>query len=60
MKKQIFLCVPCQIYTMKEICPNCNKKTENPRPAKYSVDDKFGKYRRLAKKDLRLEKPQKN
>ena len=49
MKNQIFYCKQCDLYTLKKLCPNCNKKTENPKPAKYSVDDKFGKYRRLAK-----------
>ena len=29
----------------------CNKKTDNPKPAKFSPEDKFGKYRRLAKKE---------
>ena len=51
MKKEINLCTSCHIYTMKKNCPKCNEKTENPRPAKYSVEDKFSKYRRLARKE---------
>ena len=39
MKEQIFL------------CSKCNSKTENPKPAKFSLIDKFGKYRRLAKQN---------
>ena len=33
---------------MKETC--C-LKTVNPKPAKYSVDDRYGDYRRKARKD---------
>lgn len=34
---------------MKEKC--CGKDTINPKPAKYSVDDKYGEYRRKARMD---------
>ncbi len=51
MKHQIFHCTKCHIYTLEKNCPKCKAKTENPKPAKYSVEDKFGKYRRMAKKD---------
>ena len=51
MKQQIFFCKYCHIYTLKKECLNCNAKTENPKPAKYSEEDRFGKYRRLAKKE---------
>lgn len=49
MKNQIFYCKSCDHFTLKDKCPKCNKKTINPKPAKYSLDDKWGKYRRLAK-----------
>lgn len=49
MKKQILYCKTCKKFTLKHKCSKCNKKTENPKPAKYSVEDKWGKYRRLAK-----------
>jgi H/ACA ribonucleoprotein complex subunit 3 len=51
MKHQIFFCESCDLYTLEKECPKCKKKTENPKPAKYSVEDKFGKYRRIAKKN---------
>ena len=35
---------------MRELCSKCKEKTTNPKPAKYSTDDKMGKYRREAKK----------
>ena len=33
---------------MKEVC-ECGAKTANPKPVKFSVDDKFGPYKRKAK-----------
>ena len=51
MKEQIFLCKNCKNYTLEKICQLCGSKTENPTPAKFSILDKFGKYRRLAKKE---------
>lgn len=35
---------------MKEIC-ECGTKTINPKPVKFSVDDRFGIYKRKAKID---------
>ena len=43
----ILKCKTCGNYTLKEVC--CNKKTERVRPMKYSPEDKYGRYRRLAK-----------
>tara|TARA_Y100000310_G_C20104725_1_gene544402 strand:- start:202 stop:363 length:162 start_codon:yes stop_codon:yes gene_type:complete len=47
--KKILKCPKCSEYTMQETCSKCNKKTINPKPAKYSPEDKYGKYRRIAK-----------
>jgi rRNA maturation protein Nop10 len=33
---------------------HCGKKTIAPKPAKYSPEDKYGKYRRMAKKQQGL------
>lgn len=33
---------------------HCDKKTISPKPAKYSPEDKYGKYRRIAKKQQGL------
>ena len=49
--KHILKCSKCGKYTMNEICSECNIATVNPKPAKYSVDDKVAKYRREAKKE---------
>lgn len=41
---------------MKESCPVCGMKAANPKPAKYSPEDSYGKYRREAKKEELKEK----
>ncbi|MDD5331346.1 MAG: RNA-protein complex protein Nop10 [Candidatus Nanoarchaeia archaeon] len=43
-------CKKCDIYTLKENCPKCKQKTMSNKPAKFSIEDKYGKYRRIAKK----------
>ena len=48
--KHIFKCSVCGGYTMQE--EHCSKKTLNPKPPKYSPEDKFGEYRRKAKEEL--------
>ena len=47
--KHIYKCEKCNVYTMNEVCSKCNSKTTNPKPAKYSIEDKYGKWRRKAK-----------
>ncbi|MEK6856768.1 MAG: RNA-protein complex protein Nop10 [Nanoarchaeota archaeon] len=49
MTKEIFKCQKCNAYTLKDNCPKCNHKTISPKPAKFSPEDKFGKYRRAYK-----------
>jgi len=51
----ILKCRGCNIYTMQPHCPKCGKEPENPRPAKFSPDDRLGRYRREAKLDMRKE-----
>jgi len=50
MKLQIFKCEKCNEFTLESICPNCNLKTVNPKPAKYSETDKLSKYRNIARR----------
>lgn len=51
MGKILRKCTNCNNYTMnKLICPYCGGQTKNPHPPKYSTQDKYGKYRRAAKK----------
>jgi len=49
MKKEILKCTKCSTHTLKNSCPNCNSKTLSPKPAKFSIEDKWGHYRRLSK-----------
>jgi len=49
--KHILFCKKCNTYTMKE--EHCGVKTISNKPAKYSPEDRFGKYRRIAKKQLK-------
>jgi len=50
--KHVLKCNVCGKYTMKDV--HCSKKTLSPKPAKYSPEDKYGKYRRIAKKEKGL------
>lgn len=50
--KHIMKCPNCGRYTMKAVCDNCGEKTVTPVPPKYSPDDKFGEYRRRAKRQM--------
>jgi rRNA maturation protein Nop10 len=42
-------CPKCSKYTMEDKCSECNIATINPKPAKFSNEDKYGSYRRKAK-----------
>jgi len=48
MKVQILKCPSCKSYSLSEAC-SCGRKRVSPKPAKYSPEDKYGKYRRMAK-----------
>ena len=50
--KHLFKSEKCNCYTLNKKCPVCGNTTINPRPAKFSIEDKFGGYRRKAKKAL--------
>lgn len=46
-------CTACGRYTLKAVCPACGTKAIEPGPAKYSPEDHYGRYRRIAKKQAR-------
>jgi len=48
--QHIMKCPKCGKYTMQDKCSDCNVSTINPKPAKFSPDDKYAEYRRKAKK----------
>jgi H/ACA ribonucleoprotein complex subunit 3 len=48
---RLFKCIDCDTYTLDEKkCPACGAGVRDPRPPKYSPEDKYGEYRRRAKK----------
>jgi len=55
MSKHIYKCPSCQQYTIEKSCPSCNSATIMPQPPKFSLDDKYAKYRREVKKKGLLE-----
>ncbi|RME54705.1 ribosome biogenesis protein [Candidatus Woesearchaeota archaeon] len=49
MSNHIYYCNKCKEFSMEKICPKCKSVTLSVKPAKYSPEDKWGKYRRMAK-----------
>ena len=52
MKMKMNKCPECGIYTLKDACPKCNGQLKVIYPPKFSVEDKYGKYRRILKKEV--------
>ena len=52
MSREILYCKNCKKYSMQKICTICGKENQTPKPAKFSPLDKYGKYRRLYKKEM--------
>ncbi|MGY5861387.1 MAG: RNA-protein complex protein Nop10 [Candidatus Thorarchaeota archaeon] len=51
---QLYKCTDCGYYTLDDSkCPKCGKRVRTPHPARYSPQDKYGDYRRRAKKGTR-------
>ena len=44
-------CQKCHKYTMNDTC-ECGGKTLTPKPAKFSIEDKYAQYRRKAKLEI--------
>ncbi|HOI71895.1 MAG TPA: RNA-protein complex protein Nop10 [Methanobacterium sp.] len=53
MKMKMKKCRECYEYTIQESCPYCGGDVGEIYPAKYSPEDKYGKYRRLLKKQIK-------
>ncbi|MBC8501485.1 MAG: ribosome biogenesis protein [Nanoarchaeota archaeon] len=45
---RILKCAKCGNYGLTENC-SCGGKKINPKPPKYSPEDKYGEYRRITK-----------
>lgn len=50
----ILRCNNCLTYTLKKFCLKCGEKTLSTKPAKFSLEDKWGFWRRKAKKERGL------
>ncbi len=50
MSLSILYCFVCKKYTLKEIC-SCGEKALTTKPAKFSPEDKYGRYRREFKRE---------
>jgi H/ACA ribonucleoprotein complex subunit 3 len=53
MKLKMKRCNSCREYTLQDVCPHCGGDVEVIYPPKYSPEDKYGKYRRILKKQLK-------
>jgi len=49
MGKEILRCSKCDSYTLE--AEHCGGKTQSIKPAKYSVEDRWGTWRRIYKKN---------
>jgi len=46
-------CAKCGKYTLHaDLCPLCGGNVRIPHPAKFSLDDKYIKYRRIMRKEV--------
>ncbi|MFW9834364.1 MAG: RNA-protein complex protein Nop10 [Candidatus Thorarchaeota archaeon] len=52
----LYKCSKCGRYTLEQKkCPECGGAVISPRPPKFSPQDKYGKYRRKAKRKTQRE-----
>jgi H/ACA ribonucleoprotein complex subunit 3 len=49
MSGRIRHCSADNLYTLSPTCPKCGRPTAIAHPARFSPDDRFGKYRRMAR-----------
>ncbi|WP_209682162.1 nucleolar RNA-binding Nop10p family protein [Methanohalophilus levihalophilus] len=59
MGHSIRKCCDCGRYSLRDKCPVCEGITTDPRPARLSPKDPYGKYRRISKWEGRTCKAQK-
>ena len=51
MRTSLRKCRNCNLYTMKEKCPQCGAPSSPSIPPRYSPDDRYGEYRRKSIRD---------
>ncbi|MEO2154224.1 MAG: nucleolar RNA-binding Nop10p family protein [Nanoarchaeota archaeon] len=49
MHKWIRKCKKCNVYTLKEVCPCCNNKTQEVNPPNVGLEDPYQYYRVIKK-----------
>lgn len=52
--KKLLVCSSCKAYTLQEM--HCGLRTIVPGPAKWSPEDKYGGYRRRARREELVKK----
>jgi H/ACA ribonucleoprotein complex subunit 3 len=50
MRYRIRRCIKCYRYTLYTTCPECGSETRIAHPPRFSPEDRYVKYRLLAKK----------
>ena len=53
VKTRMRKCEACGEYTLKEVCVRCGARTVSPLPPRFSPTDRYGKYRRMLKRERR-------
>lgn len=48
---KVLRCGECGSYTLGERCPACGGESVSPKPARFSPEDRYGRYRRMLKRD---------
>jgi H/ACA ribonucleoprotein complex subunit 3 len=50
MSQMLRKCTRCGKYSLHTVCPFCGSETKSAHPMKFSITDRFGKYRRKLKR----------
>lgn len=53
MRSKILRCTACGRYTLLDICPACGDHAVITKPARFSPDDPYGKYRRALNPEVK-------
>lgn len=51
MASTILRCKQCHTYSIAQTCKHCGGTCVMCKPPRYSVEDKYAKYRRMAKEE---------
>jgi H/ACA ribonucleoprotein complex subunit 3 len=43
---ELRVCRACHQYTLRPSCPTCSGEVRQPHPARFSPEDRYGRYRR--------------